>query len=53
MFDGYTILIHNPYELPSKNSKMFRFFPDIQSRVSIDAQINAIDETLLGYEPAE
>lgn len=53
LFDGYTILIHNPYELPSEKSRMFRFHSNTRSHVPIDVQINAIDETLLDYEPFE
>jgi hypothetical protein len=52
-YDGYLLLFHNPFELPSKRSKLFKFSMKFQTTILIDPQINSIDETLLDYEPHE
>lgn len=52
-FDGYVILLHSPFELPTRNSKIFKFDQKFQTRILINPRINSIDETLLDYEPAE
>lgn len=52
-FDGYTVLFHNPFEIPSKNSKVINFNPNLQTKVLIRPQMNMIDQSLVGYEPNE
>ena len=52
-FDGYVVLFHDPFELPSKNSKTVNFNKQLQTKVLIDGQIMTIDESLYDYEPAE
>lgn len=52
-FDGYVVLLHDPYELPSKNSKVIRFNKRLQTKILIDPQISTIDESLLEFEPTE
>lgn len=52
-FDGYVVLLHNSYELPSKNSKLLRFNEQLQTNILIDPQISTTDESLQEYEPAE
>ncbi|CAG9811153.1 unnamed protein product [Chironomus riparius] len=52
-FIGFKVILHNPLELPSKNSKVINFNEQFQSEIKVDAQVNSIDEALYGYEPAE
>lgn len=52
-FHGYVVLFHDPYELPSRNSKILKFNTQIQTKVFINPQLNSIDESLLDYEPAQ
>ena len=51
--NGHIVLIHDPFELPSRNSKMVKYSLELQTRILIDPQLNSIDESLYGYEPAE
>lgn len=53
IFDGYLLLIHNPYELPSKRSEIIKYNPKFQAKVFINTKLNAIDESLFEYEPHE
>ncbi|KAL7031154.1 hypothetical protein ACKWTF_006916 [Chironomus riparius] len=52
-FDGYVVSFHNPYELPTKNSKIIKFNKQIQTMILIDPSISTTDESLMEYEPAE
>lgn len=52
-FDGFLVLFHNSYELPSKKSQIIQFNPNLQAKVFINPKLNAIDESLLDYEPVE
>lgn len=52
-FYGYVVLLHDPFELPSKNSKIFNYNLNLQSKVLINSKLNSIDESLLEYEAAE
>lgn len=52
-FNGYVVLLHDPFELPSKNSKIFNYNLNLQSKVLINSKLNSIDESLLEYEAAE
>lgn len=52
-FTGYVVLLHDPYELPSKNSHTMRINIKLQNKILIIPQIIAIDESLVGYKPAE
>jgi len=52
-FQRYTILLHDPLELPSANSKILHLNVKYQTTIWIDPQQNSIDESLVEYEPAE
>ena len=52
-FGGYTLLLHDPLELPSANSKMVHLNLKFQTTILINPQMNTIDESLAGYEPTE
>lgn len=52
-FDGYFVLIHDPFELPSKKSKIFQLGYAPKFKVIIDAELNKIDESIRDYQPAE
>lgn len=52
-FDGFVMLFHNSYELPSRRSQIIQFNPNLQAKVYINPKLNAIDESLLDYEPVE
>jgi len=49
----YTVLFHDPFELPSKNSKIMELNIYYQTNVLVVPQLNSIDESLVDYEPAE
>lgn len=51
--EGYTIILHDAYELPSANSQILNLNLRFQTSILINPSINSIDETLHGYEPAE
>ena len=46
------LFIHNPYELPSINSKMFNLDDSRRTKITIDAELNTIDDSLVVYTPA-
>lgn len=50
---GYPIFLHDPFELPSQFSKMFRINSNDINQISIDVQINDIDDSIVGYDPIE
>lgn len=52
-FNGFKVLFHDPFELPTKRSKIMNFNLNLQTSVLIDPEINSIDEALLGYRPEE
>lgn len=52
-FEGYKILLHNPLELPTKLVKIINFNHNFPSEILVNAQVNKIDEALVGYEPNE
>ena len=52
-FNGFKVLHHDPFELPTKKSKIMNFNLNLQTSVLIDPEINSIDEALLGYGPEE
>lgn len=45
--------IHNPFELPSINSKMLNIDVNQNTKVFIDAELNTIDDSLVNYSPNE
>jgi len=52
-FNGYLVLLHDPFELPSKKSKIVNFNLKFQTEIIVDPLINAIDESLIEYESNE
>lgn len=52
-FRGFIVMVHDPFELPSKKSKLLRLGYDRNLKVIIDAQMNKIDESVSNYEPVE
>lgn len=53
IFNGFTVIVHDPFELPSANSKIIDFNFKYQTTILIDPQQQSIDESLVGYDPAE
>lgn len=53
LFYGYYYMFNDPYELPSTNSKIVPVSSDRFVSVTIDAQINTMDESIASYEPDE
>ena len=49
----YTVIFHDPFELPSENSKVIKLNINYQTNVLIVPQLNSIDESLVEYEPSE
>ncbi|CAG9808827.1 unnamed protein product [Chironomus riparius] len=45
--------IHDPYELPSSNSKMFNLDATQRTKITIDAELNTIDDSIVDYTPIE
>lgn len=52
-FYGYKIIFHDPYELPSRNSRILNINHKIQSDILIEPVIKSIDESLNKYNPNE
>lgn len=52
-FDGYVVMFHDSFELPSKLSKTVNFNKMLQTKVLIDGKIITIDDSLYDYEPIE
>jgi hypothetical protein len=52
-FQPYTIILHDPYELPSPSSKTTHLNLEYQTLIVIDPQQNSIHESLVEYDPAE
>jgi len=52
-FNGYVVLFHDPFELPSKMSKIVNTNFDIRTEVFVDPQLNSLDESLNDYKPFE
>lgn len=52
-FTGYTAFLHDAYELPTKMSKQIKFNLKYETKILISPQMNAIDESLYDYKPAE
>lgn len=52
-FHGFVVIFHNPYELPTRFSKVLMFNTKLQTRILLNPQLNLIEETLMDYEPAE
>lgn len=52
-FNGYVVLFHDPFELPSKMSKIVKTNFDHRTKVFVEPQLNSIDESLYDYEPKE
>lgn len=50
---GHVVMVHNPFELPTWNSPVFKYSLKLQTRILIDLQKNSIDESLYEYEPFE
>lgn len=49
----YTIILHDPYELPTENSKVMKFNIYYQTNVLVVPQLNSIDESLVEDKPDE
>ena len=52
-FDGYVVLFHDPFELPSRYSKVLKYAFKQQTKILVDPQLNSIDESLIEYDPTE
>lgn len=52
-FGGNWIMLHDPYELPTKASQVMRVHNKKEMHVLMHARINSIDESLTGYKPEE
>ncbi|CAG9811156.1 unnamed protein product [Chironomus riparius] len=52
-FKAYTVLLHDPFELPSANSKIIQLNVKYQTTIQVNPQQNSIDESLMDYEPVE
>lgn len=50
---GHTVMVNNPFELPTWNSPSFKYNLKFQMRILIDIQMNLIDESLYDYRPDE
>ncbi|KAG5675196.1 hypothetical protein PVAND_005120 [Polypedilum vanderplanki] len=50
---GYLMFLHDPYELPSKLSQQIDINMDHDFNIFVDPQINAIDDSLIDFEPHE
>lgn len=52
---GYSnsFYIHDPFELPSQNSKNFLMDAHTESKIFVDAELNTIDDSLVNYKPKE
>ncbi|CAG9810334.1 unnamed protein product [Chironomus riparius] len=51
--NGYLIILHDPFELPSKLSKSFFINPNQINDIDINLQINEIDESIAEYKPTD
>jgi hypothetical protein len=51
--DGFILLIHDPYEYPSKHSSQMILNDGIRKKVFIDPKIYDIDDSLLEMSPKE
>ena len=51
--DGYLFILHDPYELPSRNAKSFRAKMLFRTNVILRPLLHEIDESLNDYEPKE
>ncbi|CAG9812250.1 unnamed protein product [Chironomus riparius] len=49
----YTVIFHDPFELPTANSKVIKLNIYYQTNVLVVPQINSIDESLVEYGPSE
>ena len=50
---GYTVIIHDAFELPTKRSKTIKLNIDFETRILLNPQLITIDESLYDYDPAE
>lgn len=50
---GLLIYIHDPYELPSMNSKIYTMNVRQRTQIIIDAELNTIDDSVVDYKPQE
>ena len=50
---GHYMYLHDPYELPSTNSKKLMLNINHDILIQIVPQINRIDDSIVGYDPAE
>jgi hypothetical protein len=52
-FEGYVVLFHDPFELPSLNSRVLKFNILMRTHILINPQLHSIDESIFEYEPEE
>lgn len=50
---GYPVFLHDPFELPTQFSKIFLINSNEMNAISIDVQINDIDDSIVEYDPFE
>lgn len=48
---GFTVFIHDPFELPSMNSKIYNINIGQRNKILIDAKLNTIDNSLIHLKP--
>jgi hypothetical protein len=51
--DGFHLIIHDPYEIPSDRSVNFYTLANQTVEYLIDPKITSIDDTLRSYDPEE
>lgn len=51
--NGFTVIFHDAFELPTARSKIIKLNTDYETRIILNPQLNSIDESLYDYEPAE
>jgi hypothetical protein len=50
---GLKFFIHDPFELPSMHSKIFNIDVYQKTQITIDAELNTNDDSIIDYQPKE
>lgn len=50
---GYYLFLHDPFELPSSNSKKYFININGEFQIKVNPQINQIDDSIADYDPIE
>lgn len=51
--EGFRLIFHDPFELPSEQSKQFFSKPNIQTKFLISPEMTSIDDSLFDETPEE